>query len=268
MMSKFFFFCTLVLYGGATLAYLTYLLRTTPLLAAWAHRLISVGFIAHLLSTIHRAVLTGQLPLTSMHESLSFFSLAIVGAFILFERGYRLAILGSFVTPLALMAIIASSALPDGIVQVSPLLRSNWFWVHALLAFTSYAAFTITFATSAMYLLQEHFLKRKRFGVLFRKLPSLEVMDGISYRCLTIGFPLLTLTIMSGAVWSAQTGGAYWNWSDRKQVWTLITWFIYAALLHGRLTTGWRGRRAALLSILGFIVLLVTFFCMRHSVTW
>jgi ABC-type transport system involved in cytochrome c biogenesis permease subunit len=93
-------------------------------------------------------------------------------------------------------------------------------------------------------------------------------MDDISYRCLTIGFPLLTLAIISGAIWSVQTGGSYWNWSDRKQVWSLITWFIYAALLHGRLTTGWRGRRAALLSILGFIVLLITFIGMKHSVTW
>ena len=268
MMSTFFFYCTLALYGGATLAYLVYLLRTTPLLATWAHRLISAGFIAHLLSTIHRAVLTGQLPLTSMHESLSFFSLAIVGAFILFERSYRVAILGSFVTPLALLAIIASSALPDEIRHISPILRSNWFWIHALMAFISYAAFTITFATSAMYLLQEHFLKRKRFGALFRKLPSLEIMDDISYRCLSIGFPLLTLAIISGAIWSVQAGGNYWNWADRKQVWSMITWFIYAALLHGRLTTGWRGRRAALLSILGFIVLLITFFGMRHSVTW
>lgn len=268
MMSTFFFYCTLVLYGGATLAYLIYLLRTTPLVATWANRLISVGFIAHLLSTIHRAVLTGHLPLTSMHESLSFFSLAIVGAFIYCENRYRLAILGSFVTPMALVAIIASSALPAGIGHISPILRSNWFWFHALMAFVSYAAFTITFATSAMYLLQEHFLKKKRFGVLFRKLPSLGTMDDISYRCLTIGFPLLTLAIISGAIWSVQAGGSYWNWSDRKQVWSLITWFIYAALLHGRLTTGWRGRRAALLSILGFIVLLITFIGMKHSVTW
>lgn len=268
MMSRIFFYCTLALYGSATIAYLVYLLRTTPALATWANRLISAGFVAHLLATIHLFVLTSQLPITNMHESLSFFSLTIVGAFIYFERTYKVAILGSFVTPLALLAIIASSALPNEIKHLSPLLRSNWFWVHALMAFISYAAFTITFASSAMYLIQEHFLKKKHFGALFRKLPSLDTMDDISYRCLTIGFPLLTIAIISGAIWLEQTVGSYWNWSDKKQIWSLITWFIYAALLHGRLTTGWRGRRAALLSILGFIVLLTTFFGMKHSITW
>ncbi len=268
MMSRIFFYCTVVLYGGATLAYLAYLFRTTQTLANWAGRLIAVGFTAHLLSTIHRFVLAGQLPVTTMRESLSFFCLAIVGTFIYFVRAYRVAILGAFVTPPVLLAILVSSALPDEIREVSPLLRSNWFWVHTLMAFTSYAAFTITCATSAMYLVQERFLKKKRFGALFRKLPSLETMDDISYRCLTIGFPLLTAAIISGAIWSNQATGIFWNWSDRKQIWSLITWFVYAALLHGRLTTGWRGRRAAILSIVGFIVLLFTFIGVKHSISW
>lgn len=267
-MSQFFFYCTLALYGSATVAYLIYLFRTTPLVALWANRLITAGFIAHLLSTIHRFVMSGQLPITTMHESLSFFSLTIVAAFIYFERRYKVAILGSFASPVALLAILASSALPDEIKQISPILRSNWFWVHALMAFISYAAFTITFTTSVMYLIQQYFLKKKHFGALFRKLPSLETMDDISYRCLTIGFPLLTVAIISGAIWSEQTLGNYWNWSDPKEVWSLITWLIYASLLHGRLTTGWRGKRAAMLSIAGFLVLLITFIGMKHSVTW
>jgi cytochrome c-type biogenesis protein CcsB len=267
-MSQIFFYVTLALYGSATVAYLIFLFRSDPLLASWSNRLISAGFIAHLLSTIHRFVLTGQLPITNMHESLSFFSLTIVGLFIYFERRYRVTILGSFVTPLALVMIIGSSALPNEVKHLSPLLQSNWFWVHALVAFISYAAFTITCASSVMYLIQQHFLKKKHFGSLFRKLPSLETLDDISYRCLTIGFPLLTVAIISGAIWSEQAVGSYWNWSDKKQTWSLITWFIYAALLHGRLTTGWRGKKAAQLSIIGFLVLLITFICMKHSITW
>jgi cytochrome c-type biogenesis protein CcsB len=267
-MSQIFFYATLALYGGSTLAYLLFLFRSTPLLAIWSNRLITTGFIAHLLSTIHRFVLTGQLPITNMHESLSFFSLTIVGLFIYFERRYRVTILGSFVTPLALVMLIVSSALPNEVKHLSPLLQSNWFWVHALVAFISYAAFTITCAASVMYLIQQHFLKKKHFGSLFRKLPSLETLDDISYRCLTIGFPLLTVAIISGAIWSEQSVGSYWNWSDKKQTWSLITWFIYAALLHGRLTTGWRGKKAAILSIIGFFVLLITFICMKHSITW
>ncbi|HEY3309418.1 MAG TPA: c-type cytochrome biogenesis protein CcsB [Desulfuromonadaceae bacterium] len=266
-MSQIFFYATLGLYSCATLGYLIFLIRSSNALGIWANRLVITGFIAHLLSTIHRFSSSGHLPITNMQESLSFFSLAIIGSFILFERKYKVITLGSFVTPPALLMLIASSALPTEIKQLPPILQSNWFWFHALLAFASYATFTIACGTAVMYLIQQHFLKKKRFGSLFQKLPSLETLDDISYRCLTIGFPLLTVAIISGSIWSEQAVGNYWNW-DPKQTWSLITWFIYAALLHGRLTIGWRGRRAALLSILGFIVLLITFIGMKHSIKW
>jgi cytochrome c-type biogenesis protein CcsB len=135
------------------------------------------------------------------------------------------------------------------------------------LAFISYAAFTIAFGVAVIYLIQRRFLKTKHLGGLFRMLPPLETLDEISYRCLAVGFPLLTVAIISGAIWSEKALGSYWSW-DPKQTWSLITWLIYAALLHGRLTIGWRGKRAALLSIIGFMVLLLTFFGMRHSITW
>jgi cytochrome c-type biogenesis protein CcsB len=135
---------------------------------------------------------------------------------------------------------------------------SNWLFVHSTLAFISYATFAVAFGASIMYLIQEHFLKKKRLGPLYQKLPSLDILDEINYRCLTFGFPLLTVAIITGAIWAETAWGTYWSW-DPKETWSLITWFIYAALLHGRLTTGWRGRRAALFSIVGFIVLLFTF---------
>jgi len=257
-MSQIFFYLTLALYSCATLAYLIYLIRTTPTLAVWASRLVVSGFIAHLLSTIHRFVLIGYLPITNMQESLSFFSLAIVGAFILFERKYKVTILGSFVIPLALLLIIASSTFNTSIHELNPALRSNWLWIHTIMAFVSYAVFTIAFGAAVMYLFQQHFLKKKRLGGLFQKLPSLNTLDDINYRCLTVGFPLLTIAIITGAIWAEKAWGTYWSW-DPKETWSLITWFIYAALLHGRMTTGWRGKRAALLSVAGFLIMLFTF---------
>ncbi len=257
-MSQNFFYVTIVLYSCATLAYLVYLVKTTPAVATWANRLVMTGFVAHFLSTIHRFNSAGHLPITNMHESLSFFSLAIVGAFILFERRYRVTILGSFILPVALLLIVASSAFSSAISGLNPALRSNWLWLHTIMAFISYAAFTIAFGAAVIYLIQQHFLKKKRLGALFQKLPSLETLDDINYRCLTIGFPLLTVAIISGAIWAEKAWGTYWSW-DPKETWSLITWFIYAALLHGRMTTGWRGRRAALLSIAGFLIMLFTF---------
>lgn len=262
-----FFFLTVALYGCATAAYLACLLRTSPTLTRWAGRILVAGFIAHLLSTIHLASKMKYLPITNMQESLSFFGLAIVGGFIIFERRYKVTTLGSFITPIVLMMLIASSSLHAEARQLHPVLQSNWFWIHALLAFASYACFTIAAGVAVMYLIQRYFLKTKHFGALFQKLPSLETLDDISYRCLTIGFPLLTVAIISGSIWSEQAIGSYWAW-DPKQTWSLIIWIIYAALLHGRLTIGWRGKRAAILSILGFIIVLFTFFGMKHSIVW
>jgi cytochrome c-type biogenesis protein CcsB len=266
-MTHLFFFLTVGLYGCATVAYLICILRTSPLLTRWAGRILAIGLTAHLLSTIHLAVNMKYLPLTNMQESLSFFSLTIVGAFIFFERKYKVTTLGSFIIPVALMMLIASSSLHAETRQLPPILQSNWFWFHALLAFASYACFTIAAGVAVMYLIQRYFLKTKHFGALFQKLPSLETMDEISYRCLTVGWPLLTVAIISGSIWSEKAMGNYWIW-DRKQTWSLIIWFIYAALLHGRLSIGWRGKRAAILSIIGFFVVLFTFFGMKHSIVW
>jgi cytochrome c-type biogenesis protein CcsB len=266
-MTHVFFIITLTLYVCATLAYLGCLWLSSPRLAQWAARLLGCGCIAHILSTIHLASQLKHLPLTNTQESLSFFSLAIVICFILFERRYQVTTLGSFVTPVALLLFVVSSTMHSEARLLPPILQSNWFWVHALLAFASYAAFTIAAGVAVIYLIQRYFLKVKNLGALFRKLPSLETLDAISYRCLTFGFPLLTVAIISGSIWSEKAMGSYWMW-DPKQTWSLIIWLIYAALLHGRITTGWRGKRAAILSIVGFIVLLITFFAMKHSIAW
>lgn len=266
-MTHLFFSLTLGLYVCATAAYLTCLFKISPKLNLWATRLLTAGFVAHLLSTIHLANQVKHLPLTDMQGSLSVFSLMMVGVFLFFERRYQVTTLGSFVTPAALLMLVASSALHGKNGQLPPILQSNWFWFHALLAFASYAAFAISCGVAVMYLIQRSLLKKKHFSGLFQKLPPLETLDEISYRCLAVGFPLLTVAIISGAIWSEQAVGSYWDW-DPKQTWSLITWLIYAALLHGRLTIGWRGKRAAILSIVGFMVLLITFFGMKHSISW
>ena len=103
-----------------------------------------------------------------------------------------------------------------------------------------------------------HYIKSKKIGTFHHFLPSLGILDELNYRCLIIGFPLLTLGIMSGSIWAQYTMGSYWQW-DPKEIWSLITWLFYAALLHGRLNMGWRGKKQATLSIIGFIAILFTF---------
>lgn len=257
-MNALLFYSTLTIYCIATVTYMIFLVKPREILGRAAHWLIAGGFIIHCAFTIARYVEAGHTPITNLHESLSFFSLTVIGVFIAFERKYHVFILGSFVTPLALLLMLASSLYPSTIPELPPALKSNWLFIHSTLAFLSYATFAVAFGSAIMYLIQEHFLKKKRLGPLYQKLPSLDLLDEINYRCLTFGFPLLTVAIITGAIWAETAWGTYWSW-DPKETWSMITWFIYAALLHGRLTTGWRGRRAAILSIVGFFFLLFTF---------
>ena len=257
-MNALLFNSTLVIYAVATVIYLAYLVKPKQTLGRAGLWLTVAGFVVHLGFTLNRFLEAGHTPITNLHESLSFFSMATVGIFILFERRYKVSILGSFVMPLALLILAISATFSAVIPPLNPALKSRWLAIHTIMAFLGYAAFAISFGVSVMYLIQSHFLKKRRLGPMFQKLPPLDMLDDISYRCLTFGFPLLTFAIISGAIWAETAWGTYWSW-DPKETWSLITWFIYAALLHGRLTTGWRGRKAAMLSIFGFVIMLFTF---------
>ncbi|MFZ2197133.1 MAG: c-type cytochrome biogenesis protein CcsB [Thermodesulfovibrionales bacterium] len=221
--------------------------------------LVVAGFALHTANIIARYVLSGHIPTASLHEASSFFSWCIVLLFFYLEYRYKLGLLGAFIMPVVFILMLSSSMLPRKIEPLSPVLQSYWLGIHTVLAFIGDAAFAMAFGIGLMYLIQEHYVKSKHIGGLFRRLPSLQILDEINYRLITIGFPFLTLAIITGALWAESAWGSYWRW-DPKEVWSLITWFIYALVLHVRLTVGWRGKRAAILSIIGFCVVLFTFF--------
>lgn len=217
------------------------------------------GFTLHTTTIIVRYVAAGHLPIISLHEASSFFSWCIVLIFFFLEYRYKLDLLGPFTMPVVFILMLSSSIFPREIKELSPVLRSYWLGIHTFLAFLGNAAFAIAFGIGLMYLIQEHHLKKKRLGGLFQRLPSLQILDEVNYRLITLGFPLLTLAIITGAIWAESAWGSYWRW-DPKEVWSLITWFIYALVLHARLTAGWRGKKAAVLSIVGFMSVIFTFF--------
>lgn len=221
--------------------------------------LVVIGFVLHSANIIARYVLSGHIPIANLHEASSFFSWCIVLLFFYLEYRYKLGLLGAFIMPVVFVLMLSSSMLPRKIEPLSPVLQSYWLGIHTVLAFVGDAAFAMAFGMGLMYLIQEHYVKSKHLGGLFKRLPSLQTLDEINYRLITIGFPFLSLAIISGALWAESAWGSYWRW-DPKEVWSLITWFIYALVLHVRLTVGWRGKRAAILSIIGFCVVLFTFF--------
>ncbi|MEE9614508.1 MAG: c-type cytochrome biogenesis protein CcsB [Thermodesulfobacteriota bacterium] len=254
-MSYVFFHITAALYLAATLVYTGYLVSHGDKFARVARDLLIGGFLAHTITLLGRLAEGGRIPTTSLHESLLLFAWLTVGIclFLLFK--YNLSVLGAFVSPFALLLVITASLLPSEIVPLTPVLKSWWLPVHVTLAILGNAFFALACILGVTYLIQEHYLKSHKVGGMYFVLPSLDILDELGYKCLTYGFPLLTLGIITGVMWSEYAFGTYWMWKHR-QVWSMITWFLYAALLHGRLTTGWRGRKSAKFSVVAFGVLL------------
>lgn len=219
----------------------------------------SAGLVAHTITIVGHWAIAGHIPVSNAHSATSFFAWCIVVLYFIIEHRHKVGLLGSFIMPVVFALMVVSSLLPREFKPLSPVLQSNWFLVHTVLAFAGDAAFALACGVGIMYLVQEHYVKSKHLGGLFERLPSLQSLDHINYRLITIGFPLLTLAIISGAVWAQSAWGGFWRW-DAREVWALITWLIYATILHSRLIAGWRGRRAAILSVIGFTSVLVAFF--------
>lgn len=218
-----------------------------------------IGFIFHTANIVVRYIEGGHIPVTSMHEATSFFSWSVLILFFIHEFKYKLGLLSSFIMPIVFLLMFSSSVFPREIKVLSPVLQSYWFGIHTILAFLGDAAFAMACGIGIMYLIQERNVKSRHLSTLFQKLPSLQTLDEINYHLITLGFPLLTLAMITGVIWANSAWGTYWRW-DPKEVWSLITWIIYALVLHLRLTVGWRGKKAAILSIIGFIIVIFTFF--------
>ena len=219
-----------------------------------------LGFVSHSIHIALQYIQAGHIPIVSFHQAVSFLTWSIVFVFFVLQYRYRSELLGSFVMPVAFVLMFSASTLPRQIQPLlNPMLKSYWFGIHIFFAFIGDAAFALAFTIGFMYLIQERYVKSKRLGGLFKRLPNLQLLDEINYRLISVGFPFLSLAIISGIIWAETATGLYWRW-DPKEVWSLITWIIYALVLHLRLSTGWRGKKAAILSIVGFMVVLLAFF--------
>lgn len=252
------FYISLVLYMSSTIFYLLYLALNKDALEKWGRRLLSAGFVIHLVATVFRYVQAGYTPITNMHESLSFLALSVAGFFIYLQRVYRIRIMGSVILPAITIMLIASLLFPSEIRPLPPVLRSWWLPVHTIFSFIGNSIFFTGFFVSVLYLIVEGGIKKKRLSPMSTRLPSLETLDTINYQCLSYGFPLLTVGIITGSAWAGTAWGSYWNW-DPKETWSLITWIVYAILIHNRFAMGWRGRKTAYMMIIGFFSILITF---------
>jgi cytochrome c-type biogenesis protein CcsB len=202
----------------------------------------------------------GHAPLSNLYESLVFFSWTAGVIYLFVEFKYKNALIGAFVTPIAFLAMAYASMSPnisDRIQPLVPALKSNWLIAHVATCFFGYAAFAIAFGMSIMYLIKAR--NPDKIEGVIGHIPKLDVLDELTHRMVVFGFLFLTGGIITGAVWANSAWGSYWSW-DPKETWSLITWFVYATLLHARLMRGWEGKQIAYLSILGFSAVLFTYF--------
>jgi cytochrome c-type biogenesis protein CcsB len=256
-------------HGVVTLCYLvssafycTYLWTRKRKGSVWGFRTIAIATVLHTLS-LAVFFLRGDQIVRGLDESLYFFSWFIALVYIVSQLRFKAPILGAFVSPLVFLMTLPSVILPQGIIEHDPSLRNHWILVHITLVFLGDALFTIAFITGVLYLFEEKRIKSKRMGSFLKKLPSLTALDNFNHVCLLAGFPLLTVGLAFGLLFAKEIWGTFWTWGS-KETWSLVSWFLYAILIHGRLAAGWKGRKAALGSVLGFGVILFTFFIIGY----
>jgi cytochrome c-type biogenesis protein CcsB len=205
----------------------------------------------------------GYVPLSNLYESLVFFSLSISALYLFMEMRYKVRIVGAFasIVPFLAMAYASLPSVESSIQPLIPALQSNWLIAHVITCFLGYAAFAIACGISIMYLIHSA-SDNKETGAVSR-FPHPDTMDELTHQMITFGFLFLSIGIITGAIWADQAWGRYWGW-DPKETWSLITWLVYATLLHARFMRGWTGKRIAVLSCLGFVAVLFTYFGVNY----
>lgn len=241
---------------------------------------------------------SGHFPISNLYESLCFLAWACTLTQLLVERSWPSPLVPAAATPMGLGCLaFASFALPDRLQEASPLvpaLRSSWLVMHVSVIMVSYAALLVGSLLSVAVLFtdrgQDLQLRSSSIGSGGYRQAKLageagelrlssvsigvsEQLDSLSYRTITVGFLLLSVGLVSGAVWANEAWGSWWSW-DPKETWALICWLVYAAYLHSRLSRGWQGRRPAMVAAAGLVVIVVCYIGVNllgiglHSYGW
>ena len=249
----------ILFYTMSSAGYVIYFFNQKDYFQKAGYTLLLIGFVFHCVSIGYGILTSGKLPAGTLHETLFVAGWALAGVFLMLRYRFHLKILGIVAAPLSAVIMIIVFLLPSRPQEAGSLLNSVWLGIHIVTVFVGEASFALACGTGALYLAQERAIKTKRHKFFYKRLPSLNLLDSTGYACIVVGFALLTIGLMTGFVYAKSVWGRFWGW-DVKEIWSAISWLLYAALLHQRVVLGWRGRRAAVMSIIGFLVLLFTFF--------
>lgn len=252
---------TLILYFASAFLYL-FDLNHHGRAIRWARPLIIVAFSFNSVIFLLDWFRQDGMPPIGLRESFALLAWALALLFILMEWGYGVSSLGAFVVPVIFFSAAAASIFHPGSREVVREQWNIWLNLHIILVFLGHAAFALAATLGVMYLIQEKHLKEKRFTTLFFRLGAVGELDTMLYRTILLGFPLLTLGMLSGAIYSRIAHGVFWAWSS-KELWSLAAWTIYAVLLYGHRAWGWHGRRAAFFAMAGFVAYLLAYLGLR-----
>ena len=221
---------------------------------------LGMGLFSHTTTIVLRSVETGHGPYTTGFEIASFLAWVIVVIYFLTEYKYKIKDLGAFVIPVAFLILFYSAFQSREVLLIDESSTMFWLTMHRTLSIIGYAAFAIAFGVALMYLIQEHQVKSKTLGVMYFRMPSLEVLDELNYKVIAIGFPLFTLGFMTGSIWNVKMDESFFSWDILRTLPLVVVWFIYFGIFFGRILVGWRGKKAAQGAILGFVAVIGTYF--------
>ena len=235
---------------------------------AWADRYGGIAFSLATLATlllflgvVCRGLAAKRAPWGNMYEFSTTSALVVLVVFIaVARRRPALRYLGTFVVVPVLLTLglaVAVLYVPAG--PLLPALKSYWLVIHVAAAIVSGGVFTVGGVVTALYLVQDRWERKGVTNSLSRRLPPAEQLDQSAYRLFAFVFPLWTFAIVAGAIWAENAWGTYWSW-DPKETWALVTWVVFAGYLHARATAGWKGRKAAIVALVGLSCFIFNYF--------
>jgi len=242
------FVLTALLYAGSCALFFAHLARGGESSVRWASRVLGAAIAAHGTFLACDYVLAGHVPMSDIYQALALISLLIALAYLATMRRHRLTVLGAFITPVTLLMFLAVG-LRSSVPQVPEDLRSALLPIHVGTNVLGMVAFALAFAAAVAYVIQEQLLRSKHVVGVFQRLPPLDVLDSLGLRLVTIGFPLFTLGLLTGTLWAARRGSAL----STGEGFAMVAWVFFGSVLLARAAAGWRGRRAAIGTMIGFL---------------
>lgn len=221
--------------------------------------LLAAALVAHLGWLAAVSARLGRLPIGDAWETLPLAGWLCAAVCLTVDARWRAPALGIFAAPLGLGSMVAVAGYGGAADVPASALGDPWVQIHIVLILIGYAALALAFGSALVYLVQDHVLRTKRPSPLSRHLPSVQAADDTAYRLVAVGFPLLTAGLIIGVLMLQQMKGVYWLWDDIKLTMSGVTWLVFAVYLHARMAQGWKGRRTAVLLVIGFVLVLVTY---------